>query len=51
MSASAPASRVLRFDIFELEMRSGELRKHGAKLRLQGQPLQVHFGGSRSDDA
>jgi TolB-like protein/DNA-binding winged helix-turn-helix (wHTH) protein/Flp pilus assembly protein TadD len=32
---------VLRFDIFELDMRAGELRKRGIKLRLQGQPIQV----------
>jgi TolB-like protein/Tfp pilus assembly protein PilF len=32
---------MLRFDIFELDTRTGELRKGGVKLRLQGQPLQV----------
>jgi TolB-like protein/DNA-binding winged helix-turn-helix (wHTH) protein len=41
MSVSGPAARVLRFDIFELDVRAGELRKHGVKLRLQGQPLEV----------
>lgn len=41
MSAPAPTERVLRFDIFELDLRAGELRKRGVKLRLQGQPLQV----------
>ena len=41
MSNPAPAARVLRFGIFELDTRAGELRKRGAKLRLQGQPLQV----------
>jgi TolB-like protein/Tfp pilus assembly protein PilF len=41
MSAAAPPERVLRFDIFELDIRAGELRKRGVKLRLQGQPLQV----------
>jgi TolB-like protein/DNA-binding winged helix-turn-helix (wHTH) protein/Flp pilus assembly protein TadD len=41
MSAPAPAARVLRFDTFELDLRAGELHKHGVKLRLQGQPLQV----------
>ncbi len=41
MSARAPSERVLRFDNFELDTRSGELRKQGLKLRLQGQPLQV----------
>jgi TolB-like protein/Tfp pilus assembly protein PilF len=39
--APAPTERVLRFDIFELHTRAGELRKRGVKLRLQGQPLQV----------
>jgi DNA-binding response OmpR family regulator len=32
---------VLRFGVFELDVRAGELRKNGIKLRLQGQPLQV----------
>jgi TolB-like protein/DNA-binding winged helix-turn-helix (wHTH) protein/Flp pilus assembly protein TadD len=41
MLASTPAARVLRFDTFELDLRAGELRKRGVKLRLQGQPLQV----------
>ena len=41
MSGSASASPVLRFDIFQLNLRAGEIRKHGVKLRLQGQPLQV----------
>jgi DNA-binding winged helix-turn-helix (wHTH) protein len=41
MSAPAPTERVLRFDIFELDIRAGELRKRGVKLRLQGEPLQV----------
>lgn len=31
----------LRFDVFELDIRAGELRKHGVRLRLRGQPLQV----------
>jgi TolB-like protein/tetratricopeptide (TPR) repeat protein len=33
--------RLLRFDNFELDLRTGELRKLGVRLRLQGQPLQV----------
>jgi TolB-like protein/lipoprotein NlpI len=32
---------VFRFDTFELNVRTGELRKQGVKLRLQGQPLLV----------
>jgi TolB-like protein/DNA-binding winged helix-turn-helix (wHTH) protein/Flp pilus assembly protein TadD len=41
MSASAPTACVIRFDSFELDIRAGELRKRGIRLRLQGQPLQV----------
>ena len=41
MPTSAPGPRVLRFSNFELDVRAGELRKRGVKLRLQGQPLQV----------
>ena len=41
MLAAAPVSRVLRFDGFELDVRAGELRKAGVKVRLQGQPIQV----------
>jgi TolB-like protein/DNA-binding winged helix-turn-helix (wHTH) protein/Tfp pilus assembly protein PilF len=41
MLTSAPGARVLRFNDFELDVRAGELRKCGVKLRLQGQPLQV----------
>jgi len=40
-STAAPVEPLLRFDIFELDVRTGELRKRGAKVRLQGQPLQV----------
>ena len=31
----------LRFDDFELDVRAGQLRRHGVRLRLRGQPLQV----------
>src|ERR1700674_258590 len=41
MPTSELGSRLLRFDNFELDVRSGELRKYGVRLRLQGQPLQV----------
>jgi TolB-like protein/DNA-binding winged helix-turn-helix (wHTH) protein len=34
-----PAIR--RFGAFELDLQSGELRKHGIRLRVAGQPLQV----------
>src|SRR3954454_20148408 len=41
MPASPQPDPVLRFDIYELDVRAGELRKRGVKLRLAGQPLQV----------
>jgi TolB-like protein/DNA-binding winged helix-turn-helix (wHTH) protein/Flp pilus assembly protein TadD len=41
MPWSAPPASLLCFGAFELDLRAGELRKNGAKLRLQGQPLQV----------
>lgn len=31
----------LRFDDFELDVRAGELRRQGVRVRLRGQPLQV----------
>ena len=34
-------SKIARFGVFELDLGAGELRKNGAKLRLQGQPFQV----------
>ena len=31
----------LRFGVFDLDLRAGELRKHGLRVRLQEQPFQV----------
>jgi len=31
----------LRFGVFEVDLRAGELRKHGVRLRLQEQPFRV----------
>jgi len=33
--------RVLQFGAFELETGTGEIRKHGTRIRLQGKPLQI----------
>ncbi len=33
--------RSIRFAAFELDLRSGELFKHGHKIRLEGQPIQI----------
>jgi DNA-binding winged helix-turn-helix (wHTH) protein len=35
------SGRIARFGVFELNLGAGELRKNGAKLRLQEQPFQV----------
>ncbi|HEX7286187.1 MAG TPA: winged helix-turn-helix domain-containing protein, partial [Candidatus Angelobacter sp.] len=34
-------SSILRFGAFELELRAGELRKSGLRIKLQQQPLQI----------
>jgi DNA-binding winged helix-turn-helix (wHTH) protein/Tol biopolymer transport system component len=41
--SEAPSSteRIVRFGVFELDQRTGELRKAGLKLGLQDQPLHV----------
>src|ERR1700722_12926911 len=31
----------LRFGVFELDLRAGELSKHGMRIRLQEQPFQI----------
>jgi DNA-binding winged helix-turn-helix (wHTH) protein len=31
----------IRFGTFELDSTTGELRKHGIKIKLQEQPLQI----------
>jgi cholera toxin transcriptional activator len=35
------SGRIVRFGVYELDRAAGELRKSGAKLRLQEQPFQV----------
>lgn len=41
VTTPAVVRKVIRFGVFELDTRTGELRKHGVKLRLQGKPLQI----------
>jgi TolB-like protein/DNA-binding winged helix-turn-helix (wHTH) protein/Tfp pilus assembly protein PilF len=36
-----PSREVTRFGAFELDVRTGELRKHGHRIRLQDQPFHV----------
>jgi len=33
--------KFIRFGLFEVDLRSGEVRKGGVRLKLSGQPLQV----------
>src|SRR5260370_13338200 len=40
MAMAIPAARV-RFGVFEVDLRSGELHKHGIKIKLHDQPFQV----------
>jgi cholera toxin transcriptional activator len=40
-TSSSGESRLLRFGVFEADLAAGELRKNGARIRLQVQPFQV----------
>src|SRR5260370_12341064 len=41
VATSAQSPSRLRFDSFEVDLRSGEMWKHGTRIRLQDQPFQV----------
>ena len=41
MEAPATSRQCVRFGAFELDLRSEELRKHGSKVKLQGQPVKI----------
>jgi len=41
MVASALVPKTIRFDVFELDVRAGELRKNGVRIKLQDQPLHI----------
>src|SRR5581483_5650083 len=34
-------NRLVRFGAFELRLDTGELKKHGVRVRLQGKPFQI----------
>jgi TolB-like protein/DNA-binding winged helix-turn-helix (wHTH) protein len=36
-----PTTKIRRFGAYELDLRAGELRKDGLKIKLKGQPIQV----------
>src|ERR1041384_1156651 len=41
MDESERSGHIVRFGIFEADLQTGELRKNGVKVPLQGQPFQV----------
>lgn len=41
MALGARTSAILRFGVFEVDVRSGELRKQGVRIKLQEQPFHV----------
>ena len=41
MEDAQPLRAPIRFGVFELDAESGELRKHGLKVKLQEQPFQI----------
>ena len=41
MALETRAPEIVRFGVFEVDLRAGELRKQGNRIRLQEQPLQV----------
>lgn len=41
MVSSATSAKLVRFGVFELDLRRAELRKQGIKVKLQEQPLKV----------
>jgi eukaryotic-like serine/threonine-protein kinase len=41
MQATESPPGTLRFGVFEVDIRAGELRKHGIRIKLQEQPFQI----------
>ena len=41
MGVVHPSRGTVRFDVFEVDLEAGELRKQGAKIKLQEQPFQI----------
>ena len=39
--AEAPHSQTHRFGVFEVNLQARELRKHGVRVRLRGQPFAI----------
>ncbi len=41
MALEAQASAILRFGVFEVDVRAGEVHKQGARIKLQERPFHV----------
>lgn len=41
MPPTSPSSPVVRFGAFDVNLRTGELRRHGIRIKLQRQPYQI----------
>jgi DNA-binding winged helix-turn-helix (wHTH) protein len=41
MEKSRQSHHLIRFGVFEVDLRAGELRKNGVKIKLQEQPFQI----------
>ena len=41
MTSASPNEEILRFDVFELNLRAGELHKSGRKVKLQVLPVRI----------
>ena len=39
--ASSNGTRMIQFGVFEVDLRAGELRRNGARVKLQEQPFQI----------
>ena len=41
MESTSRKTRVVKFGVFEVDLRSGELRKNGLKVKLQEKPFRI----------
>ena len=41
MDRTSSSAETVRFGVFELDLRAGELRKQGTRIKLQEQPLLI----------
>ena len=41
LAQASPAAHVKRFSSFELDLRVRQLRRHGLKVSVQGQPIEI----------